>query len=238
MKPHAHDNVEKWRELEALIGYAFRDQALLVSAMTHSSYANECQAVARSDNERLEFLGDAVLDLVVSEYLLTSQPVLNEGGLTRLRAEVVALPSLAELAKSLGLGTFLLLGKGEERSGGRDKASLLADALEALFGAVFLDGGYAAAREVILPLYAPLLNLAESDEGQDYKSRLQEFLQASQRSLPEYRLVGTRGPDHERSYRVEVLLDEQVRGDGEGRSKKAAEQAAAKAALIALNALP
>lgn len=238
MSTHARDNDEQWRRLEDVLGYAFRDRALLVSAMTHSSFANEYQAEDRPDNERLEFLGDAVLDLVVSEYLMSKQPAINEGVLTRLRAEVVALPSLAGQARRVGLGSFLLLGKGEERSGGRDKASLLADALEALFGAVFLDGGYAAARGVILPLFAPLLTDAETDEGQDYKSRLQEFLQASQRALPEYRLVETHGPDHDRSYRVDVWLDGQVRGGGDGRTKKAAEQAAAKSALIALDELP
>lgn len=229
---------EQWQDLEKIIGYAFRDRSLLVSSMTHSSFANETQAEKLIDNERLEFLGDAVLDLVVSDYLMATRPDLNEGVLTRSRAEVVALPSLAEQARSLGLGPFLLLGKGEARSGGRDKDSLLADALEALFGAIFVDGGYAAAKAVIAPLFAPLLDGVTSTEGQDYKSRLQEVLQASQRNLPEYRLVETIGPDHERSYRVEVLVDGEVQGEGVGRSKKAAEQSAAMAALVSLDALP
>ncbi|MGD9343525.1 MAG: ribonuclease III domain-containing protein, partial [Desulfuromonadales bacterium] len=135
-----------WRDLEKALGYSFRDKALLVNAMTHKSFANEYSPAACPDNERLEFLGDAVLDLVVSEHLMEALPTSNEGELSRIRADVVAMSSLAGLASKLGLGPSLLLGKGEFGSGGREKPGLLADALEALFGAVFVDGGYEAAK--------------------------------------------------------------------------------------------
>jgi ribonuclease-3 len=227
---------EYWRSIEEALGYSFRDRALLAEAMTHRSYANE-QHERLPDNERLEFLGDAVLDLVISQYLLLTLPDSPEGELTRLRADVVALPSLARLAKQIGLGSGLRLGRGEERSGGRDKPSLLADALEALFGAIFTDGGYEAASTVILPLFVPSLRQAAVEEGQDYKSRLQEVLQASQRGLPVYQLTETAGPAHERIYRIDVLINERTYGSGQGRTKKSAEQAAAKAALAELDNL-
>lgn len=233
MKPSANAQKEHWQEIERALGHSFNDRALLAEAMTHRSYANERQGDL-PDNERLEFLGDAVLDLVISQYLMTSQPGSAEGELTRIRADVVSLPSLAGLAKTLDIGTGLLLGRGEERSGGRHKASLLADTLEALFGAVFTDGGFEAARRVILPLFAPLLEQAISEEGQDYKSRLQELLQASQRPLPVYRLTEASGPAHARIYCVEVLIDDRAHGSGQGRTKKSAEQAAARAALTLL----
>jgi ribonuclease-3 len=223
-----------WQKLEDAIGYSFGDRALFAEALTHRSYANERPEVL-PDNERLEFLGDAVLDLVISQYLMANLPEAPEGELTRIRAEVVALPSLERLARSLELGNCLLLGRGEERSGGRDKASLLADALEALFGAIFTDGGFDCARSVILPLFVPLLQQAEAKEGQDYKSRLQEILQAAQRELPVYQLAETTGPAHERTYLVEVIIDGRLHGSGEGRTKKGAEQTAAKAALASLD---
>ena len=223
---------QRLSQLEDVIAYSFRDSTLLAAAMTHRSYANE-SSEPLVDNERLEFLGDAVLDLVVSEFLMAELSDQDEGVLTQTRAEVVAMTSLAGLAKSLGIGSCLLLGRGEERSGGRDKASLLADALEALIGAVFTDGGYEAARAVVLPLFTPLLKQA-NEEDQDFKSRLQEALQARQRSLPTYRLLKTSGPDHERVYHVQVLLDGKTYGEGQGRSKKNAEQAAAKSTLQSL----
>ena len=223
----------KWQELEESLGYCFDDRTLLAEAMTHRSYANE-QPDQRPDNERLEFLGDAVLDLVISQHLMCTLPKSPEGELTRIRAEVVALPSLERLARSLDLGSGLLLGRGEERSGGRNKAGMLADALEALFGAIFTDGGFDRARAVILPLFVPLLQQAAAEESQDYKSRLQELLQAAQRGLPVYQLVETAGPAHERTYRVEAMIDGRLHGSGEGTTKKGAEQAAARAALAAL----
>jgi ribonuclease-3 len=228
------NSAENWQQLELALGYSFRDRAQLVKAMTHGSYANEA-AEKIADNERLEFLGDAVLDLVISEYLMGEFPGQDEGVLTQTRADVVAMPSLAELAKTLGVGAGLLLGKGEERTGGRDKPNLLADALEAIFGAVFIDGGYDAAKSVILPLFVPLLKEGSMESCQDYKSRLQEVLQARQQPLPAYKMVKADGPDHERVYSVEVQLNGIAYGLGEGRSKKNAEQAAAKATLKKLD---
>lgn len=224
-----------WQTLERSVGYSFRDRTLLVTAMTHKSFANEARTAACPDNERLEFLGDAVLDLVVSEYLMEALPTSDEGELSRIRADVVAMPSLAVMANGIGIGPSLLLGKGEFGSGGREKPGLLADALEALFGAVFIDGGYQAAKAVILPLVVPLLQQASVAAGQDHKSRLQETLQARRRDLPVYRLKEATGPDHDRVYLVEVLIGDRVYGTGRGRTKKSAEQNAAAATLMLLD---
>ncbi len=203
--------------------------------MTHRSFANEINAGDVSDYERLEFLGDAVLDLVVSRCLLRDYPHFNEGELTRLRAEVVAEPGLAVLARQLRLGECLLLGRGEELSGGREKASLLADAMESLAGALFSDAGFDRAARVLEPLLIPLLTAAAGRAGQDYKTRLQELYQARQGVLPVYRLAASSGPDHQRCYTVEVFLDGQRFGSGEGPTKKKAEQEAARRALAALD---
>lgn len=223
-----------WPELEKSLGHSFQNKALLAEALTHRSFANEYHAENLPDNERLEFLGDAVLDLVISEYLMINLPDAPEGQLTRIRADVVSLPGLACVARSLNIGSALLLGKGEERSGGREKSSLLADAVESLIGAVFTEGGFAVAKEVVLPLFVPMLEQASSDEGQDFKSRLQELLQGAQRALPVYKLVETTGPAHERTFCVDVMVDDCVISSGQGRTKKSAEQAAAEAALAVL----
>ena len=235
MKAFLSEVQKYWPKLEASLGHSFQDKALLTEALTHRSFANECQVENLPDNERLEFLGDAVLDLVTSEYLMATLPEAPEGQLTRIRAEVVSMPGLARIAGSLDIGSAMLLGKGEERSGGREKSSLLADAVEALIGAVFTDGGFDAARAVVLPLFVPMLEEASNVEGQDFKSRLQEMLQASQRALPLYKVAGASGPDHERIFLVEVILDDTVISSGQGRTKKSAEQAAAELALIALS---
>mgnify|MGYP002266683335 CR=1 FL=1 len=235
MNPSMNRENEHWRRLQDSLGYSFKNAAVLAEALTHRSYANEHPSESLPDNERLEFLGDAVLDLVISQYLMQSLPDSPEGELTRVRAEVVSLPSLARLARSLDIGSGLLLGKGEERSGGRAKSSLLADALESLIGAIFTDGGFESAKAVVLPLFVPLLQQASAEEGQDYKSRLQEVLQGAQRELPVYRLTETVGPAHERVYRTEVLIDDEVYGSGQGRTKKSAEQAAAQSALTMLD---
>lgn len=234
MKPSDQVVNENWQKLEASLGYTFQEKATFAEAMTHRSYANEFQAKDLPDNERLEFLGDAVLDLVISQYLMTALPHSPEGELTRIRAEVVSLPSLARLATTLDVGSSLLLGKGEENSGGRKKPSLLADALEALFGAIFTDGGFESAKLAIMPLFVPLLQQASSDDGQDYKSRLQEVLQRTRRNLPIYKLIETSGPDHERIYHIDVLIDDHTYGSGQGRTKKSAEQNAAQATLSLL----
>jgi len=235
MKAFVSEVQKYWPKLEASLGHSFQDKALLTEALTHRSFANEYQVENLPDNERLEFLGDAVLDLVTSEYLMATLPEAPEGQLTRIRAEVVSMPGLARIAWSLDIGSAMLLGKGEERSGGREKSSLLADAVEALIGAVFTDGGFDAARAVVLPLFVPMLEEASKVEGQDFKSRLQEMLQASQRALPLYKVADASGPDHERIFLVEVILDDTVISSGQGRTKKSAEQAAAELALIALS---
>jgi ribonuclease-3 len=235
MKSSAKTVKETWQTLQEKLNYSFRNDALLAEAMTHRSYANESHSDELPDNERLEFLGDAVLDLIVSQYLMESLPDSHEGDLTRIRAEVVALPCLARLARSLDIGSALLLGRGEENSGGRDKSSLLADALEALFGAIFTDGGFEAAQSTIMPLFVPLLRQASIDDGQDFKSRLQELMQSTHRELPVYTLIETTGPAHERLYRVDVIIDGSVYGSGQGRTKKSAEQAAAQATLLLLD---
>ncbi len=220
-----------WEGLEARIGYCFTQRSLLQEAMTHRSFANEAGEHGLADYERLEFLGDAVLDLVASRCLMRDFPDLNEGDLTRLRAEVVAEPSLALLARHLDLGSCMLLGRGEERSGGRSRESLLADAVEALFGAIFSDSGFEQATAVIEPLLLPLLQEASKRSGHDYKTRLQELFQADHQTLPVYRLIEAIGPDHCRRYRVAVYLEGELCGEGDGTTKKKAEQAAARQAL-------
>ena len=223
----------EWTALQQRLGYGFRDRTLLRRAFCHRSYVNEHPGEGLEDNERLEYLGDAVLDVLVGREQVVSSPALREGELTRIRAEVVAEESLARLAATLRLGDCLLLGRGELRSGGREKPSLLADTFEALLGAVFLDSNLEKAAEVFLPLFLPLLDQAAGHHGLDYKSRLQESLQARQLPLPVYRLAETSGPDHARHYRVEVLVQDQVVGVGSGKTKKKAEQAAARDATSA-----
>jgi ribonuclease-3 len=225
---------EQWQKIEETLGHLFCDRALLAEAMTHRSYTNEHHC-GLPDNERLEFLGDAVFDLVISQYLMNSLPESTEGDLSRIRAEVRAMPSLANMARSLDLGSSLLLGRGEENSGGRNNDNLLADALEALFGAIFTDGGFDKARAAILPLVMPFLQQVAVRDGKDYKSRLQETLQAARRGLPVYHLVEVCGPEHERTYRVDAMIEGHIYGSGEGRTKKVAEQAAAKEALASLD---
>jgi len=223
-----------WDDLERRIGHRFVDRGLLAAALTHRSFANESRAASISDNERLEFLGDAVLDLVIGHTLYEIHPAADEGELSRLRSELVSTPSLARLARELGLGGCLRLGRGEARSGGRDKESLLADTLEAVVGAVFIDAGYAAAATVATKIFAAWLKFSSALPGQDYKTRLQELLQAQQQPLPDYVLTATRGPDHQRCYHVEVLIAGSSAGCGAGPTKKRAEQDAARHALDVL----
>lgn len=222
--------------LQQHLGYQFHDQALLHKALTHKSYANEHRTSDVLDNERLEFLGDAVLDLVVSQAIFKVRPRLAEGEMTRVRAEVVSEKSLADLARDLGIGATLLLGRGEELTGGRNKDSLLADATEAVFGAVFCDGGFAEVNRVVLGLVEGLiLEAASSKTGLDAKTRLQEILQAREGRLPRYVLAGTEGPDHDRLYRIDVQFDGATIATGQGRTKKQAEQEAAGKALAQLD---
>ncbi len=221
-----------WKQLEAICGHTFRDPSLLRQAMTHTSFANENRTGHAGSNERLEFLGDAVLELISSEYLCEKCPDMPEGDLTRLRASLVCEPTLAMDAREIGLPAFLLLGKGEEQTGGRQRDSLVSDALEALIGAVYRDGGLEKARSFIL---RTVLNDIEHKRlFSDSKTILQERLQKKDGDVIRYETVSQTGPDHARLFTVRVYLGEEVLGEGDGRSKKAAEQKAAYHALIRL----
>ncbi len=218
-------------ELEQSIGYAFTDRQLLLQALTHKSYSNE-QAELVPHNERLEFLGDAVIELVISDWLFSNYPDIPEGGLTRIRAEVVSERGLSMIARQLQIGAVLRLGKGEQRSGGSEKSSLLADALEALLGALYRESGYAAVSLVIQKVCSAVIEKsALLRYGSDYKTCLQERLQAQYGKLPEYLLVQVSGPDHERVFSMEVYFSGKLLGVGSGSSKKNAEQKAAEIAL-------
>ena len=193
-------------ELQRIIDYTFADSDLLYQALTHKSFSNE-QSEFVLHNERLEFLGDAVLELVISDWVFSHYPDIPEGGLTRIRAEVVSEKGLSGIARQLQLGTGLRLGKGEDKSGGSEKSSLLADVLEALLGAIYRDGGFAAASQVIDKIFSAVIEeSALLRYGSDYKTCLQERLQAQYGKLPEYALVQVSGPDHERVFSMEVLL--------------------------------
>jgi ribonuclease-3 len=221
--------------LQAAIGVSFRDPALLRRALTHASYLNENPDCSWGDNERLEFLGDAVVDFVAADYLYAHFPAWQEGQLTSLRAEWVRADTLAQFAADKDLGSYLLLGHGEEQSGGRTRSAMLSDAFEALVGAIYLDGGLDAARQFIVPfLEAPAKAQAVSAALRDPKSRLQEWAQSVVHAAPAYITAEESGPDHARQFTVEVLIQGQVRGRGTGHSKQAAEQAAARAALEAV----
>ncbi len=218
--------------IEAAIGYTFSSGGLLRIALTHRSYSNER---GEKDNyERLEFLGDAVLGLVASSWLFGRYPEEPEGRLAKRKSYLVSAPVLARYAESVSLGPELLLGVGEARSGGSSKASILADAVEAIFGAIYLDGGLDAAREVIERFLTDALESRDRDQG-DAKTRLQEIAQAHGWGLPSYRVIAESGPDHRKRFTVECAIEGTVRGAFEGHSKKAAEQGAAAAALTQLD---
>ena len=218
------------KTLEEKIGYAFRDRTLLENALTHSSYANEHRDKGMPSNERLEFLGDSILGLVVADHLYRNRPDLPEGDLTRIRAALVCEGSLVEVAKSLDLGSYLKLGRGEESGGGRNRPSIQADAVEAMLAAVYLDGGIGQARKLIHSLILDQ-EREKIANGRDFKTALQELVQRESGQVLSYRLVGESGPDHAKTFSMEVLLNGQPVGSGEGRSKKEAEQVAAKAAV-------
>lgn len=218
------------RDLERALGYKFRQLSLLEQALRHSSFVHE-NPEAGPSNEQLEFLGDAVLALAVSDLLFHAFPKSSEGELSRRRAALVNARQLAVLAKDLHLGDYLRLGKGEEQQGGRKKASLLADALEAVLAAVFLDGGLGAAQALTRRWFEPLIRRQETLAWQDYKTALQELTQAHYKITPTYGLREEGGPGHARYFRVELRLGERVLAQGEGPTKKQAEQAAARHAL-------
>ena len=215
------------------------DRATALAAITHKSWVNEHRGDGAEDNERLEFLGDAVIDLLVSEYLMTRFPLAREGDLSKLRAAVVDEPGLAGIGRSLQLGELLRLGRGEELTGGRDKASVVADAMEAVIAAVFLDGGLAAVHRLIDPfLEEAYARVADGSIDRDFKTQLQEQAQARYRASPRYRVVAELGPDHSKTFEIEVELRGEILGRGTGRSKKDAEQGAARLAVEALAAMP
>jgi len=224
--------------LEKTIGYKFSDLGLLEHAMTHRSRAHEDASGGVIDNESLEFLGDAVLGLVVADLLFHRYPTHSEGYKSKVKAGIVSAASLARLAEDIDLGRFVLLGRGEEKTGGRQKHAILADSFEALIAAIYLDGGIDAASEFILSHFAPMITAAgdraaEASFTEDWKSALQEAMQAAGRGLPHYRLVSAEGPEHRKRFDVEVVVGGQSIARASGRSKKEAEQQAAKAALAA-----
>ncbi len=223
---------ERLKELEKRIGYTFNDFELLRNAMMHSSYTNEKHLEKNQCNERLEFLGDAVLELVSSEFLFLNFPKVSEGELTKTRASMVCEPALAFCARDIELGSYLLLGKGEEATGGRQRESITSDAMEALIGAIYLDGGFTNAKEFIHRFI--LTDLENKKLFFDSKTILQEMVQAQMTETISYQLIKEEGPDHNKAFYVEVLLGERSYGVGKGRTKKAAEQQAAYQAILRL----
>lgn len=222
-----------WKDLAILekkIGYTFREKELLKKAMTHSSYLNEHKREKPECNERLEFLGDAVLELTVSEALYKRYPKKPEGELTRLRASIVCEPTLALCAKEIDLGVYLLLGNGEEAGGGRGRASVTSDALEALIGAIYIDGGFANAKEFIHTFI--LTDMEHKQLFYDSKTILQEMVQSKFKETLVYELVKEEGPDHNKYYEVNAVLGGRIIGSGSGRTKKAAEMEAAYHAIL------
>ena len=219
--------------LQERIGYCFQNIALLRQAMSHSSYANEHQQERCKDNERLEFLGDAVLELASSEYLYLEYPKMPEGDMTKLRASIVCEPTLALCAREINLPEYLLLGKGEERTGGRGRNSIVSDALEALIGAIYLDGGFASAKEFVRKFI--MTDIEHKKLFYDSKTILQEIVQRDYKEEDViYELTGEEGPDHAKRFIVEVRIGDRTEGTGRGSTKKAAEQEAAYRAIIAL----
>lgn len=226
---------ELLRDLEENIGYLFENSDRLDQALTHKSFANEAGAGVQ-DNERLEFLGDAALDLAVSQLLYEVNPKLSEGEMSKIRAYLVKEESLHKLARSFNLGRYLLLGKGEKKSGGMEKPSILADALEALIAAIYIDGGFHMAFHFIEGIFRPIIAEGGSDAmDRDYKTKLQELCQTKYGKAPTYKLVSQSGPDHEKIFEVEILIGNRTFSRARGRSKKEAEQNAAQDALEILN---
>jgi ribonuclease-3 len=238
VQPPASGTRHPVTDLEALqraLGHSFRDLDLLRRALTHSSYVNEHPEDRVGDNQRLEFLGDAVLDFVAGAWVYRHYPDFNEGRMTRLRAALVRTRTLARLARQVGIGQALRLGHGEEEAGGRKREANLCDAFEAVVGALYLDGGLAAAEAFVEPLIEPVAGATLAEEADwDAKSRLQEWSQAELGVTPRYRIVAEKGPDHAKTFVAEVLLGKKLAGQGTGRSKQAAEQSAAQVAWESL----
>lgn len=226
-----------FKKLQEKLGYWFKDSSLLKQAFQHASYVNENADEELHDNERLEFLGDAVLDLAISHLLMDRFPDADEGTLSRFRAMLVDEQGLCRVASRLHLGNYVLLGKGEEQTQGRKKPSILANTMEALLGAMYLDGNYEAVFKVVQSIFTVFLERIDTPEMvHDFKSRLQEITQKMDRRMPHYRLVDEKGPPHDRRFVVEIVYDGKILAQGEGRSKKEAEQHAAREALLCLEA--
>jgi ribonuclease-3 len=229
---------DEFESLQQAIGYRFRDRGMLEHAMTHTSRANEDASGGVVDNESMEFLGDAILGFVVADVLFREFPAFDEGEKSKTKAALVSTTTLARQAEQLNLGDHLLLGRGEEKTGGRQKQALLADTYEALIAAIYLDGGIEHARAFIVREFGTLLDAVRRHGvgGHDYKSALQEFVQSRDLPLPEYRLVGSVGPDHRTRFQIEVLVNGERLAEATGPSKKESEQEAARAALEKLKA--
>lgn len=221
--------------MEKKLDIVFNDKNLLKQAFTHSSYVNEHRDKNISDNERLEFLGDAVLELGVSQYLYKQKERLAEGDLTKLRASIVCEPSLVEFSLQLDFGDFLLLGHGEEQSGGRKRPAILADVFEAFLGALYLDQGYDAVIQFLKQYVYPKITTGAFSHAMDYKSRLQEHIQENRNHSIEYVIANEKGPSHDKQFVAQVIINGNVAGEGEGHTKKEAEQRAAKHALDTLD---
>jgi len=229
---------EDYSKLEKKISYTFRESTFINEALTHSSYANEKNDKTVKHNERLEFLGDSVLSLIISDYLFMKYPDFPEGELTKVRSKIVCEATLAECARSITLGEYMYFGKGEEMTGGRDRASILADAFEALIAAIYMDGGISHARSFILQsMNKKIVDAIMGKIFVDYKTRLQEIVQARKIKKIKYNVIDEQGPDHSKMFFTEVNVNDKVIGQGQGRSKKEAEQNAAKMALGRLNEL-
>lgn len=229
---HIDEYIENIKSLEQKIEYSFKDKKKLLLALTHSSYANERKSEKLASNERLEFLGDAVLNIVTSDYIYNNYPSLPEGEMTKTRASIVCESSLMKCAVKINLGNYLLLGKGEELTGGRTRTSILSDAFEALIGAIYLDGGLEKAREFISTSMKDIYSSLESGElFSDFKTQFQEIIQKTSDQKIVYRILEEKGPDHNKVFVAQLSVGDMVYGTGEGRSKKEAEQNAAMEAL-------
>ncbi|MFI8574713.1 ribonuclease III [Rossellomorea aquimaris] len=226
-----HKNDSKFKEFQDEIGIQFNDEKLLKQAFTHSSYVNEHRRKPYEDNERLEFLGDAVLELTVSQFLFKKYPMMSEGELTKLRAAIVCEPSLVKFSIEMNFGELILLGKGEEMTGGRERPALLADVFEAFIGAVYLDQGLETVISILEKVVYPKINVGAFSHVMDYKSQLQELVQRGSAGMIEYSILEESGPAHNRQFISRVSLNDDELGIGKGRSKKEAEQQAAQKAL-------
>ena len=230
------DPKESVAGLQEKIGYRFKNEKLLFEALSHSSYANENKNL--KSNERLEFLGDSVLSIIVSDHIFKHFSHIPEGDLTKLRASLVCESALFDFSKKISLGDYILLGRGEEQTGGRERPSIVSDAFEAVIAAVYLDGGMEAARKYVLSFIPEDITPKGSDAFHDYKTILQEVIQRNPEERVTYHLKSESGPDHDKHFTVQVMLNNNVIGEGSGRSKKSAEQAAAKEALALMGIRP